>query len=427
MSKLAQRARGLVSLRLLHDTSWSLIGEVGRLGTQIVVFVILTYLFDPSEYGVLFGALGLLWFLQPYAGLGATHLLIQRVAGDKWDLQEAIGRGLSVSILGGFAATLMVVSLQPLVLPQVDPVALGFLAVSELVAIAVLELVAFVAVATERLRAMALLRVGHGVARAIGALMLLGLAEDPKLWMWALAATVAAFLTALASLIAMTGGPPKLLLPRVSDFREGVPLSLGFGVAMLSASTDSFLLVRLDQVFDAGIYGAAQRVVGMVRTPARALLFASNARLYDAGARSVREGRDLARRATAGAVAITSAGALVVFIAADLIVAILPADYSDTAEALRWMIVIPVLSSTVMFASTMLTASRLHRYRVMLISASAVVNVTLNILWIPDHGWKGATVASLISLSMYVVAVWAVLEHFVRAEHRGEYTVPVSR
>lgn len=419
MRQLVERTRSLVSKQVLHQTGWSLVGEVGRLLTQIVVFVILTYLFDPSEYGVLIGTLGLLMFLQPYAGLGATHLLLQRVAGDNWSLERAIGQGTTISVMGGTAVTLALVGLQPLILPQVDRLSLAILGGSELIAMAVLELVIFAALATERLRAMAMLRIGHGAARAFAGLILLAFVDTLELWMWAVAATVAASVVAMIGLLAMTTQIPRPISPTREDVTEGVPLSLGFGISMFSASTDTFLLVRLDQVFDAGIYGAANRVVGIARLPARALLFGSTARLYAAGARSVREGRDMALRATIVATGFTGIAALVMLLAADLVVAMLPADYADSAEAMRWLSLLPVLGSASIFAGTMLTAARLHKYRVALISLSASVNVGLNILLIPDHGWQGAVAASFVSAMVHAVGVWTMLQYFVRAEQRG--------
>ena len=147
-----------------------------------------------------------------------------------------------------------------------------------------------------------------------------------------------------------------------------------------------------------------------------AMLFATNARLYTTGARSVREGRDLAARLTVAAVGMGSAIALALFVTADVVVALLPDDYADAGPALRWLAVLPILASCSSFAGTMLTAARLHRYRVALLITSALLNIGLNILWIPDHGWRGAAVASFISAGLYAVGVWVILQHFARAE-----------
>ena len=423
MSTVIRRARSVVERRLVRNTGWSMVGELGRLFTQITVFVILTYLYEPDEYGVLVGALGLLWFIQPYSQLGATHLLLQRVAGDREDLEEATALGLSTVVVGGVAATVVLLALQPFVLPQVDPLTLGLLSVSELIAMAMIEVVAFVAVATERIRAMALLRTAHGVARAVVALILFAVATEPELWMWALAATLAALVTALIGLFLLNGSIPKPVVPGRGDLREGVPLSVGFGAEKIRSSADAFLLVRLDREFDAGIYGAATRLVNIARIPITALLHASNARLYAAGASSVREARDLAARLTTGAFWLSGATALVLFVGVDVIIDLLPAEYADTAEAVRWLTFLPLSSSLSVFAGTALTAIRRHGTRVALISTAAAVNIALNIAWIPDHGWKGAAVASFISSGMYAVSTWFMLLRYAAAEaHRTDRT-----
>ena len=47
------------------------------------------------------------------------------------------------------------------------------------------------------------------------------------------------------------------------------------------------------------------------------------------------------------------------------------------------------------------------------------MNVGLNILLIPDHGWQGAVAASFVSAMVHAVGVWTMLQYFVRAEQRG--------
>ena len=72
--RLTNRLRG--SNLMAKNAAWSLLGELTRLSSRVVVFLILTYRYEPETYGALVGAMGFLLFLVPVATLGATFLLL---------------------------------------------------------------------------------------------------------------------------------------------------------------------------------------------------------------------------------------------------------------------------------------------------------------------------------------------------------------
>jgi O-antigen/teichoic acid export membrane protein len=95
---------------------------------------------------------------------------------------------------------------------------------------------------------------------------------------------------------------------------------------------------------------------------------------------------------------------------------ILPADYVDTGPALVFMAVLPTLMVLEIFPGMALTAIGRHRQRVVFNLGAAATNVVLDLLWIPDHGWKAAVVATIISGAAYIVVLWTLLERAVAEE-----------
>jgi len=73
------------------------------------------------------------------------------------------------------------------------------------------------------------------------------------------------------------------------------------------------------------------------------------------------------------------------------------------------MSIVPFLLALETFAAMALTASGFHTHRVVWTLVSGVVNVGLNLWWIPDHGWRGAAGATIASSVLYVVALWVTL------------------
>lgn len=414
--RLTNRLRG--SNLMAKNAAWSLLGELTRLSSRVVVFLILTYRYEPETYGALVGAMGFLLFLVPVATLGATFLLLQRVAGDEWDSATACRHAFSSVLVGGMLATLALVVLQPVILPQVPLAALLLLALAELVGGGLVEVLTFLAQATERLAAMTAIRAIHAALRLGAALGLFFFSSQPDLWVWAALTAVTALPVIVLGQRVLLGRMVRPATLTRNDVREGLPLSVGFGAESLRHSADSYLLLRLDQPGEAGIYGSASRLTGLAQIPIVALINASNAQIYAAGARSVRECRAVAARVTAGALGISVLIGLVLAVGAELIVAVLPSEYADAADALRWLAVTPALFASAAFAATAVTASRNHRYRIALNVIGSVVNVVLNLMWIPDHGWRGAVAASIVSATIFAAGLWLVLQVLVSRGRR---------
>jgi O-antigen/teichoic acid export membrane protein len=399
-----------------RNVGWSLFSEAIRLVAAMAVFIILTRSYDPEEYGLLVSAIALLAFILPQATVGSSYLLLQRVAGENWEPERAMRQLLGTVILGGSVVTVALVLLRPLLLPQIPLGTLALLCVSELILTGMLEGAVFLAQAEQRLRAVAVTRLVYGLSRLVAAIILVTTTTNPPLWLWAALAAVSAGIAAVIGQFATVGRPLRPVRPERADITQGIPFSIGFGADKLREAVDTVLLVRLDRAVDAGIYGAANRIVSMSVTPALSLVHALNARFFQAGKQSVVAARRLARVASCLGLAVTVPVGLVFVFGGTTIVRLLPAEYADAGPALRYMAVLPALFVLEIFPGMALTAIGRHRQRVIFNLVAATMNVGLDLLWIPDHGWRGAVVATILSGAVYTVILWILIERAAHAE-----------
>ena len=394
---------------LATNTVWSLAAEGFRLVGSLVTFVILTRLYEPSEFGILVATISLFGFVFPHASVGAGWLVMKRVASEGWSPEEAMARATGMALTGGVVAVAGLMLLRPLILPQVSAAMFFGLAISELFLVGMVEITLFAAQATERLIVKAATWTTYGMGRAAAALAILVLVDDPDLGVWIVANAMVGVLVLLMAQTMTLGRVVAPVRPVWADVRLGLPYSLGFGSDRLRDVADTVALVRLDYEADAGLYSAARRLVNVAQAPIIASLHAVNARIWRAGGRSAADARAVAVRSTAVGAAYGSVVGVGILLGGSVAASFLGDSYEETGAVLRWMSIVPLLLALETFAAMALTASGFHTHRVVWTLVSGVVNVGLNLWLIPDHGWRGAAGATIASSVLYVVALWLTL------------------
>jgi O-antigen/teichoic acid export membrane protein len=405
-----------------RNTGWALFAEAARMVTSVGTFLVITYALTPSDYGIYVGTLGLLWFLLPFASVGAGYLLLKRVAGDGVELGEAVARANGMVVGGGLVTVVALIVVRPLLLPQSPALVLALLALSELVFGGMQEIAVFASQAGERLRLSLALRLMQGGSRLVAAvgLVLFHPGADLSDWAWLHLATAAgAAVVGQMFLGARGSSRVPLRRPRFAEARLGLPFSVGFGADKLRESADAVLLLRIGSSTDAGIYGAAIRLIGVANAPLRALIASSNARFFASGAHSVAAAASVARRITALGAAYAVAVGIGVVVAGPVVISVMSDEYASTAAALRLLSVLPLAISLEAFVATAMTAAGHQRIRVLSTLVSTALNVVLNVVLIPDHGWRGAVVASLACSALNATILWSALLLIVRRERTG--------
>ena len=222
----------------------------------------------------------------------------------------------------------------------------------------------------------------------------------------ALGAYVAAQYVALVGLIALAEPEWRrdmLRVPSLATMRAMVMYGSLPGVATLVAMTNQrlgqILVIRLDGAVGAGIYASAVTIAEGL------LLFSSSiamATYHRIGTLPPDEAAKLTARAFRNTVPVIAAPALVIVLLAPwLISGLYGSRYEDGATTLRLLALATAVFAPVSLLSTYFLV-QLGRpvFRLALTSVSAVVNIGLALLLIPQVGYVGAAWAALGSYSL---------------------------
>lgn len=397
--------------RLSRNTAWASGASLIQFGVTAVVMVLLTYVFEPARFGLLVGALSVIFFVSPFASLGAPNLLQKRHGAEGVPLRDALRLGRGMVLTGGPLSILLVVVIARPLLPSLDWSVVALLALAELLAISYVDVLQAGVQATEELELSVVMKAAQSGLRLVAVLVLLLGIDDPSLTDWAWLYLVAAVGAAVVAHVVVHRRHPHGLAasaPDRGDAVEGLGLTLGWGTERLRSDADKVLLVRFGFGADAGLYAAANRVLQLVYVPIRGMIAASLARFWQ-GANTPGASAALAIRLVriAALYGVVAGGVLAV--ASPLLPHILGEGYDETATVLLWLTPFPLLVALQAFPATALTSEGHNRRRVVIVLSATVLNVVLNVLLIPGSGWRGAVVATWITEVVLVIALWVTL------------------
>jgi len=203
----------------------------------------------------------------------------------------------------------------------------------------------------------------------------------------------------------------KLGLPKVklwksgAEMREGFYFSAGLSAQTIYNDIDKTILARLGTLEAAGIYGAAYRLIDVTFVPIQSLLAAAYPNFFRTGAAGISATLGYARRLVWGALAYSVAACLAILLFAGVVPLILGPEYISTAEALRWLALLPVLKAVHYFLSDSLTGAGFQGVRTCIQAGVALFNVLINLWIIPAYSWRGAAWSSIASDALLVGSI----------------------
>jgi O-antigen/teichoic acid export membrane protein len=187
--------------------------------------------------------------------------------------------------------------------------------------------------------------------------------------------------------------------------REGFYFSAGLSAQTIYNDIDKTMLARLGTLEAAGIYGAAYRLIDVTFVPIQSLLAAAYPNFFRTGAAGISATLGYARRLVGGALAYSVAACLAILLFAGVVPLILGPEYINTAEALRWLALLPVLKVLHYFLSDSLTGAGYQGVRTCVQAGVALFNVLINLWIIPAYSWRGAAWSSIASDALLVCSV----------------------
>lgn len=370
------------------------VGEAMARVISLVAVVVAARVLDPGGFGVVILGVTLVnWFRLVVDG-GTELLTMRDVSREPERFREIAEPVLALRLALSLVACGLFVGIAMLLAPSPsDRLTLALFALS-LPPIALNP--RWMVIGLQSSKAVAVGNIGSQAVLAVGVLALVNDAHDGE---------VVALLSALGELVycacvihavARRVGLPH---PRVrleswrSTLRASSPLLLNQAARAVMYSADLMIIAVVLTSSDLGLYGAAYRPVLFV-SGIIGLFAASFLASYSASAQS----RDLFRRATLAAVAISVPLAVVMSVTADPFVTLVFGDgYTRAAiplAILAWSL--PLLALSVPYSSALIAAER--QITLMWHSvAGAALNIVANVVLIPSYGINAASATTVAS------------------------------
>ena len=397
-----------------------ILGQGLRACIQAIYFVLMARALGTSGYGAFAGAVAWVAVAAPFVSLGYGNILIKHVSRDRSAFNLWWGNGLIMTVGSGVVLFVVALLFSSLVLPASIPLTLIVLiAITDLIFTRILDLSAQAFQAVEQLGRTAQVQVLMNLARLIAILFLWFASPHASVVSWGacyMVSTVAAAIIAVAMVSRMLGNPVFSRKNFSREMLQGFYFSISLSAQNVYNDIDKTMLSRFSTLSATGIYGAAYRIMDISFLPVRSLLWASNVKFFQHGAKSLRSAVAYAGSLLRWAILYGVGISALLFFAAPFIPLILGSGYQDSVAATRWLAIIPTFRLMHYFAADALTGANHQGVRSALQVLLALFNVAINFWFIPNYSWLGAAWSSCITDFLLAVAMWSAVGYLLRRE-----------
>lgn len=407
--RFTQRAR---SSRLFNDAASLATGQSIRLVIQAIYFILIARSLGPRGYGAIVAVTALAAVLSPFSALGSPNLFIKNVKSGKREARLCWGNGLVLTVVSGLVLGALVGVVNSAFQLKIVPLVLISVALSDLILMRIIDLVAFGLAAAGRMKEVSLQFVLISLLRLIAVAVL-------NMWMgrltvraWCIAYLVT---SVLATIVVVMRASELWGTPRVSfralreDAFEGFFFSISISAQTIYNDIDKTMLARLSDAGSTGIYGAAYRLIDMCMTPVRSLISAAYPEFFRLGTEGISATCSYAWRLIRRTAIYGLAIFLLLMITAPFVPLVLGPKYLEVVPALRWLALIPFLRCIHLFFADALSGAGYQNVRAAVQVLVAVLNIGLNLIVLPRWSWRGAAWTSIGCDAALVICFWLAL------------------
>ena len=423
-----QRVRGLLPQaagQMAVDSTWTLVNEVVMIVTLTASFAMLGRELGPERYGEY---VGLFAVVLPFAAAGYASVLavLQYTFREGVGPDRALGVFLAVATTIGVISTAITVPIAVAVLPGLGLAEILAVALVELLIVPAIRVMASALRAVKGVPASIRLELATTVARfsVLLALFLSGGLSIRSVTVGWFVVLLALLLGASVMWMPRSGVRVGLARPATRDFAVAGALGAPIFGANFQANGDKLVLNAAGLERDAGLYGAAFRVVTLALTPLSAMDIAVFHRFLPAGDDTTR-GLHVRRstRYTAASMIVMVPTAIAVFFLAPLFELVVGSEFGESVEMIRWLLLwLPIKAASGPPLAGLLGLGRLG-IRLGVVMGSALVSAGLYIWLIPDHGWVGAVIGTIAAEAVLAAAAWYALL-WAQGQHDAGITAP---
>lgn len=402
--------RRAMSSKLAAETAWSLAHEGLALITMTLSFLLLARHLGTAGYGAYLGLYGLLAPFTAFTLSGISLTVLEHTVREREEPAGVVRSCSSYAVVLGAVLSAVVVGLSTLIIEGIAVATVVLLVASELVinsstfAMTASIQARFGFIASTKVRI-----VGH-IVRIVG-LIALTVTGQMTLGHFAIVYFVSFVVFSLwVALMMRRRGHDGTRFGSIDRNHVRSSFLYGFGISAVNVQNDGdkVALNAFNHVNDAGIYGAAYRVVQMGLLPITALVSATHVSFLDVD-ENANDQLGRAKKLAAVSIAYAVVFGAAVLAAAPLIPKLLSSSFSDASHMMPWLVPLVVLRGPGTFAMNGLLGLGRNRLRTTILVANAALSVILYVTLIPAHSWRGAAAGTVISEFVMFCAGWVAL------------------
>jgi O-antigen/teichoic acid export membrane protein len=415
---LRERLRQSISSQIALNATWMLSGHGFQLLGRIGYFIIVAHALGPAGYGSFVACTALIGTVSPFASCGTGHVMIKYVARDRNVLAAYLGNALLITVASGSVLTLFALILRPQVLPASSTSAMLIaVAIADLFAVEMNNICLQAFLALEQGRRFSHLMAFSTGVRFVAAIVLVALGATATHWAYLYAASaVIATATGIVAVSRSCSRPRFQLNLFFPSVREGFHFATSLASQSVYNDIDKTMLARLSTTEAAAIYAAAYRFIEAAILPIRSVANAAYPEFFRLGVQGVTSGFEFARRILRRSILYGLGTAVALFLAAGLVPLVLGRAYQESATALRWLCLLPVIKCMHVFLSDTLTGANYQWQTSSAQISVAVLNVAINFWLIRAFSWRGAAWSSLATDGLLMVLLYMIIHWHLRRE-----------
>jgi O-antigen/teichoic acid export membrane protein len=392
--------------KLARNTGWMVLGQGLTFGMQALSFILLARLLGAHQYGVYVGAAAAVSMLAQYSSLGSGLVLIRHVSHNAERFSDYWGNLILVTMTLGLLITFLLYVFGSVLIGPAGGAIIVYVALSECTCARIAEGAGQAFQAFEQLKLTAMLTTLTNLARAITAAAMLLILHTATVKQWAIASLIVSIFSAGISLylVASRLGKPKIDFSLIRDrAAEGFQFSFANSTASAYNDLDKAMLSHYGMITANGIYGTAYRVIDVVCAPIRSLQAAAFPRFCRLGREGLKGNAGLMFQVLRKTLPFSLGMGVLMLVCAPLVPRLLGKGFAESASALRWLALLPVMRSIHLSTGSALTGAGYQRFRTGSQVFAALLNFGLNLWLIPAYSWYGAAWSSLVTDGMLAV------------------------
>lgn len=399
--------------------------SIGNQGLQSLLhaiqFLLLARALGSHEFGMVASVLAVTSVLLPFCGLGIGYVGVRHIARGQARAEQSLGNGLAVTVVTALIGVLLALMIGAAFLkePGIWLLVL-FFAISELLFSKYIDVAAHVFLGLHRQAVtFAFYHLLLSMRLACAAALYAGW-TPPTALAWAqlhLFAGASSALVVFCVSAWLVGRPRINFAVAKSEVRKGIFISLTMSAHTAQTDADRVVLARMVNPATAGAYTAAFRMINLACMPITAALFSLQARVFQkAHETGISGALGALRPFILIAVPYCLCLGLGIYAAAPAMPWLLGESYQLSTEILRWLCVLPLLITFQAAANLALLGVDEERRVSFLTMLTAGLSILLNVLLVPEYGWRGAVTAAYAAQAFLIAGLLMMIFRALRAQ-----------